>query len=107
MKSPNAAWISHERWNALSEDRRKGFAYIAPDFVVELASPSDSMAQLKSKMERWRDNGVQLGWLISPETETVFIYRADGTISKIDGFDVTLSGETVLPNFEFKLDVLR
>jgi Uma2 family endonuclease len=52
MRSPDAAWISHERWNALNEERRKGFAYIAPDFVVELASPSDSLLLLKAKMEK-------------------------------------------------------
>ncbi len=107
MKSPDAAWISYERWNALSEEDRKGFAYIAPDFVVELASPSDSIVQLKHKMEKWRENGVQLGWLIHPKTETAFIYRADGTISKIEGFDNTLSGEAVLPAFELKLEILR
>lgn len=107
MKSPDAAWISNERWNALPEEQRKGFAYIAPDFIVELASPSDRITELKQKMEKWRDNGVRLGWLIDPKTETVFIYRADGTVSKVEGFDATLSGEEVLTDFEFKLEVLR
>lgn len=107
MRSPDAAWISHKRWDALTEDQRKGFAYITPDFVVELASPLDSIVQLKLKMEKWRDNGVRLGWLIDAKTETVFIYRIDGTISKVEGFDNTLSGEEVLPGFEFGLAVLR
>ena len=86
MRSPDAAWINYERWNALTENQRKGFAYIAPDFVVELASPSDNLSALKNKMEKWRDNGVRLAWLIDPTTETVFIYRLDGTISKVEGF---------------------
>lgn len=107
MRSPDAAWISNERWNALTEEQRKGFAYIAPDFVMELASLTDSMQQLKLKMEKWRDNGVRLGWLIDAKTEIVFIYRADGTISKVEGFDHSLSGEDVLPEFEFELSVLR
>lgn len=107
MRSPDAAWISHTRWNALSEEQRKGFAYITPDFVVELASPSDGVAELKIKMEKWRNNGVRLGWLIDANTETVFIYRADGTVSKVEGFDKTLSGKDVLIDFEFHLQVLR
>ena len=107
MRSPDAAWISHERWNALTEEQRKGFAYIAPDFVVELASPSDSISQLKIKMESWRNNGVKLSWLIDPKAETVFIYRIDGTVSKVEGFNHTLSGEDILPGFEFRLEVLR
>lgn len=78
-----------------------------PDFVAELISPSDGLPALKDKMVKWRDNGVKLGWLIDPKTETVFIYRADGTISKVDGFDNVLSGEDVLTGFEFALGVLR
>ena len=107
MRSPDAAWISHEHWNALTDQQRKGFAYIAPDFIVELASPSDRTTELKQKMEKWRDNGVRLGWLIDPKMETVFIYRIDGTVSKVESFDNTLSGEEVLPGFEFELKVLR
>jgi Uma2 family endonuclease len=107
MRSPDAAWISHERWNALPVEKQVGFAYITPDFVVELALPSDSIAQLKIKMEKWRDNGATLGWLIIPKTEIVFIYRADGTISKVEGFDNVLNGEDVLPGFELGLQILR
>ncbi|MEO7309471.1 MAG: Uma2 family endonuclease [Chitinophagaceae bacterium] len=107
MRSPDAAWISNEKWNALSEEKRTGFAYVTPDFIVELASPSDSIPQLKTKMEKWRDNGVRLGWLIDLKTETVLIYRADGTISKVEGFNNILSGEEVLPGFEFGLAVLK
>ncbi len=107
MKSLDAAWISLERWDTLPNEKRKGFAYIAPDFIVELASLSDKITALKQKMEEWRDNGVQLGWLVIPQTETVFIYRIDGTVSKVEGFDNTLSGEDVLPSFEFKLEVLQ
>lgn len=107
MRSPDAAWISHERWDALKEEQRKGFAYIAPYFVVELASPSDNLSALKNKMEKWRNNGVRLGWLIDPANETVFIYRIDGTISKVEGFGNTLSGEDVLVGFEFGLAILK
>lgn len=107
MRSPDAAWISNERWTALTPEQRKRFAYIAPDFIVELASPSDRITDLKHKMEKWRDNGVRLGWLIDPKTETVIIYREDGTVSKVEGFDNILSGEEVLPGFEFELKVLR
>lgn len=107
MRSPDAAWVSHERWNGLTQEQRKRFAYITPDFVVELASPSDRINDLKHKMEKWRENGVRLGWLIISQTETVFIYRVDGTVSKIEGFDNVLSGEDVLSGFEFDLKVIR
>ena len=107
MRSPDAAWISREKWDALSEEKRKGFAYIAPDFVAELVSPSDNLNDAKVKMEKWCSNGVGLGWLIDAKSEIVFIYRADGTISKVEGFDNTLSGENVLVDFQFDLKLLR
>jgi Uma2 family endonuclease len=107
MRSPDASWISWERWNALPEKKKTGFACITPDFVAELASPCDSIEQLKTKMEKWRSNGAKLGWLIDPKNELVFIYRIDGTVSKVSGFDDTLSGEDVLPGFEFDLRILK
>jgi Uma2 family endonuclease len=48
-----------------------------------------------------------LGWLINPKTEEVFIYRQDGTIAKVSGFDNKLSGENILKGFEFDLNLLK
>ena len=70
-------------------------------------SESDSLRELQDKMEEYIDNGVLLGWLINAKTEEVFIYRVDGTINKIVGFDNKLSGENVLVGFEFDLKLLK
>ena len=40
-KSPDASWIKLERWNKLTQEQQDGFPTIAPDFVIELVSPSD------------------------------------------------------------------
>jgi hypothetical protein len=40
MRSPDAAWIRRERWEALSAEQRERFVPLCPDFVVELRSPS-------------------------------------------------------------------
>jgi Uma2 family endonuclease len=106
-RSPDAAWVSDERWNQLNDEEQERFPPIAPDFVVELMSASDQLKKAQEKMLEYIENGVRLGWLIQPSSETVFIYRADGTISKVSTFDQTLSGEDVLPNFEFPLRLLR
>ena len=58
-------------------------------------SPSDRLKDAKAKMLEYIDNGVQLAWLINPSEEEVHIYRADGTIAKVNGFDNILSGENV------------
>lgn len=103
MKSPDAAWMSKEKWESLNKEEQAKFAHICPDFVVELMSPSDNEKQARVKMEKWIQNGVQLGWLIDPKKKESFIYRADGTIEKVQGFKNILSGENVLPGFELDL----
>jgi Uma2 family endonuclease len=106
MRSPDVAWIPIERWNSLSSKQKKRFLPFAPDFLVEVVSPTDDLDSAKEKMNKWIQNGSRLGWLIVPEKQTVFIYRADGTVDKVDGFDKTLPGEDVLQGFNFNLKVL-
>jgi len=106
VRSPDAAWLSKEKWDALSEKEKQTFGHVAPDFIVEVMSPSDDFHQLQDKMLHWIKNGVRLGWLIYPENKLTYIYRADGTVSKIEGFNTILSGEDVLQNFSFDLNML-
>ena len=106
-RSPDAAWITAERRNALTPEQRRKFPPLCPDFVVELMSESDSLKETGEKMQEYMDNGCRLGWLIDPKTEEARIYRADGSVRVLHGFDNALSGEDVLPGFSFQLAVLR
>ncbi len=106
-RMPDAAWVSMEKHQKLTPRQRKTFARVVPDFVVEVRSPSDDPEVLKRKMtDVWIANGVRLAWLIDGEQEKSWIFRADGSSEGIEGFDQKLSGEDVLPGFEFDLKVL-
>jgi Uma2 family endonuclease len=105
--SPDAAWVSNEKISLLTEEEKNKFAPVCPNFVIELKSPSDNLKQLKSKMLKWIENGASLGWLIDPGNKQVFIYRADNSISIIQGFNNKLSGENILPGFELDLQILQ
>ena len=74
-RSPDASWVSQERWEALTPEQKGTFANICPDFVVELRSSSDSLKSLQAKMREYIDNGARLGWLIDPQQRRVEIYR--------------------------------
>lgn len=76
MRAPDAAWVLLERVATLTAEQQEGFAPICPDFVIELRSPGDRLAELQSKMERWISNGAKVAWLIDPKRRTVTIYRA-------------------------------
>ncbi|MDB9517485.1 Uma2 family endonuclease [Roseofilum reptotaenium CS-1145] len=100
--SPDASWVSQERWDALNEEQKRMFANICPDFVVELRSHSDTMKSLREKMQEYMDNGARLGWLINPKTRKVEVYRV-GLDVEILSNPTELSGETVLPGFVLEL----
>ena len=106
-RSPDVAWVSADRRNALTAEERKKFPPLCPDFLVELLSESDSLTEGRKKMLEYMDNGCLLGWLIYPKTETAYIYRKDGSVSVVQGFDNHLSGEAILPDFSFDLSLLR
>ena len=102
MRAPDASWILRERWDAVPDDDKLRFSHIAPDFVVELRSPSDTVAMLQAKMAEYIQNGVQLGWLIDPFLKQVHIYRSGQPVEVLDGPEI-VSGDPVLPGFVLNL----
>jgi Uma2 family endonuclease len=41
VRSPDASWLSDERWNMLTDAEQRGFARICPEFLIEILSESD------------------------------------------------------------------
>ncbi len=101
-RSPDVAWVEASRWEALEPEQRLKFPPIAPDFVIELRSPSDSLRQLQEKMLEYLANGVCLGWLVNPKDRQVEIYRL-GMDVEIQSLPFRVSGEAVLPGFQLSL----
>jgi Uma2 family endonuclease len=104
-RSPDVAWIKKERWDALTPEQKEKFPPIAPDFVLELMSPSDSLRETQEKMQEYIDNGVKLGWLINPKMRQVEIYRL-GRAVEILTSPQELSGEDVLAGFILNLSII-
>ena len=102
-RSPDAAWVSQKRWDALTSEQQEGFIPLCPDFVVELRSKSDALKDLRSKMEEYRSNGAKLGWLIDPKNKRVEIYRP-GQVVEILENPSRLSAEKVLLGFSLSLE---
>jgi Uma2 family endonuclease len=100
--SPDASWVSAERWENLTPGQRGTFAAVCPDFVVELRSRSDALKPLRSKMVEYRENGARLGWLIDPLGRSVEVFRSDGSVEVLAN-PVEVSGEDVLVGFTLDL----
>jgi Uma2 family endonuclease len=100
-RSPDAAWVALERINALNPNP-DGFLPLAPDFVIELRSSSDSLKTLQDKMIEYRDNGVRLGWFLNAKEQAVEIYRPGKEVEVLNSL-TSLFGEEVLPGFVLDL----
>ena len=105
QRSPDIAWIKQDRWQALTSAQREQFPPIAPDFVLELLSPSDSLPTTQTKMQEYIDNGVNLGWLINRKNRTVEIYRPNQSVQLLTN-PTQLSDPDILPGFTLNLSSL-
>jgi len=75
LLSPDASWVARERWKALSPEEQEGFAPLCPDAVFEIRSASQTLQELREKMQTYLRNGARIGVLIDPYTRTVEVYR--------------------------------
>jgi len=101
-RSPDASWIRRERWEALTPQEKEKFSPICPDFVIELRSSTDSLAELQAKMHEYIANGVRLGWLLDLLTQTAYIYRPGAEVETIEQAR-EISGTPELPGFTLNL----
>jgi Uma2 family endonuclease len=97
-RSPDVSWILKERLATLTPEQKQKFPPLCPDFVIELWSPSDTLEILQDKMEEYRDNGGQLGWLIYPPDRQVYVYRPGVPVERLDD-PATVAGDPELPGF--------
>lgn len=103
LLSPDASWVARRRWDALPDVERRRFPRLCPDFVLELRSPSDDLEMVHAKLREYQQAGAHLGWLLDPETRTVWVYRAGGAQPDELPDPATLAGDPVLTGF--RLDV--
>lgn len=100
MLSPDAAYVGAEKLKGVPRGELKSFPRLCPDFVIELRSESDSLPAAKEKMKRWIENGVALGWLVSPPERQVYTFSPKRMIAfegpivygqgPVDGFELNI-----------------
>jgi len=97
-RSPDGAWVRRERWEALTEEQQERFAFLCPDFVIELRPAEATLSTLQDKMGEYIENGAQLGWLIDPNHRRVHVYRPAQMVEILED-PVTMGDDPVLPGF--------
>src|SRR5262249_8304321 len=92
---------AHAR-DVLTPQRQSVFAPVCPDFVIELCSPTDTVKEIKFKLEEYVANGAKLGFLIYPPQQQVFVYRPGQNLQCLQQPSV-VSADPELPGFTLDL----
>ena len=77
----------------------QGHCQVAPALVVEVVSPNDLFYDVERKANEYLGAGVSLVWVFSPDSQTILVYRPDGSMAHQSIKD-DLDGESVLPGFK-------
>ena len=72
VRIPDVSFITSERFKGLSLD---DYVPGAPALAVEIASPSDSVEELREKAEQYLAAGSRRVWVVYPQTRKVHVYR--------------------------------
>lgn len=101
-RSPDAAWIPRSRLATLTAKQKEKFLPLCPDFVIELLSPTDTLAATQAKMDEYIENGARLGWLIDPEPRQVHVYRPRVAVVVLENV-TEIAADPELPGFVLDL----
>ena len=103
LLAPDVAFVGKDR---MPQPLPQTFAGFMPDLAVEIASPSNTVAELREKAAIYLRNGTELVWILYPEQTSAEICHLDDEAQlKIEavGIDGKLDGRDVLPGFELEL----
>lgn len=77
----------------------------APDWIIEILSPDQSQTRVTKNILHSLSHGTQMGWLIDPAEQTVFVYLPKQEIQVFDALTVQLPTPT-FSRLELDLDTL-
>lgn len=95
----DVAFVSEE---GLDRARVPGYPEMAPELAVEVVSQDDLADELQIKVDQWLRAGVQIVWVLYPETRSAIAFQAVGSVALLRADD-TLHGEPVLPAFSCRV----
>ena len=100
-RSPDVSFVQAERLRRSPQS----FAELAPDLMVEVKSPSDSLKGLRAKIDQFLAQGTHVGILIHPEQRWVEVRRSNSEpVMLKDGEVLTIPD--LLPGWEVQISEL-
>jgi Uma2 family endonuclease len=100
---PDLAFVKAER---IPANGFSGSITVAPDLIVEINSPSDTLEKIHNKITIYQQAEVRLIWSIYLLDKYVVVYRLNQPNPLFLGLDGELDGEDVLPGFKLAISKL-
>ena len=76
-----------------------------PNVAIEVVSPSNTIAEMDQRIEHFFDTGVQLVWIVHPQSKRIYVYESTKICTILEIGD-TLDGGKVLPGYSLPLTEL-
>jgi len=96
VRAPDAAFVRKERAERIGETEK--YWPGAPDFAVEVVSPSDSFHEIQEKALEWLAAGTVAVLVLDPPKRTATVYRGQGN-AHVHGAQDTLELGDAVPGF--------
>ncbi|MBD2491189.1 Uma2 family endonuclease [Aulosira sp. FACHB-615] len=91
-------------WDRIPRDENGEIANtfaLAPDWTIEILSPDQNQTKVTKNILHSLKYGTQMGWLIDPDEQTVFVYQPKQETTVFDEPDALIS----LPSFMSELQL--
>jgi Uma2 family endonuclease len=95
---PDVAVFTWERIPRDADGKVANVFAITPDWTIEILSPDQSQTKVVRNILHCLSHGTQMGWLIDPDEELVFVYLAHDPADKLEQPRISV--------FEVKEDLL-
>ena len=99
---PDVAVFAWERIPRDDDGKVANVFALAPDWTIEILSPDQSQTKVVRNILHCLSHGTQMGWLIDPEEELVFVYLADRTLSMYEEKDDLLPVPGFTASFQLR-----
>ena len=96
--------VTFTPWRNLPERRMPKSAVwgVIPGLAVEVLSEDNTVQEMERKVLEYQKLGIEVIWIIDPDSETAKVHRLDGEVHQLTSLD-SLTAESVLPGFSLSL----
>ncbi|PZV17474.1 MAG: hypothetical protein DCF20_06485 [Pseudanabaena sp.] len=101
--------ISVYTWERIPRDndgKVSNLFVTAPNWVIEIFSPDQTQTKVIRNILYCLDRGTEMGWLLDPDEELVFVYFSDRTIAMFENKSDRLPVPSFAESFQLKVGEL-